>query len=297
MKVDSRGFIAIALVALCLTACNNTDGGQPPPPPTTTWTLPPPPPPSSPTPVERATYQVPDADCPSNYHHGLLIATETPAELQYVDKIVACTTDSGTETYLRNESDAVWTLHDSLDARYFSWSDSLRIKSFRSIVKSDQVLLTPKGVITATVPPSELTWSIDLLHSLDWEAHELFADKLVEYGELALVGGAGRVHPAGKALVQCTLAIHAYGKTLDALAEEDLTDVVSTGLATGVAGSKCRQQGANLRLSSDRSIVLTEDLDHLKGQTKFLETFETHWGRATQGSRVVKFFGLLLRRI
>jgi hypothetical protein len=119
----------------------------------------------------------------------------------------------------------------------------------------------------------------------------------VEYGELALVRQAGRVHPAGKALVQCTLAIHAYGETLDALAEEDLTDVVSTGLATGVAGSKCRQEGANLRLSSDpnRSIVLTEDLDHLKSQTKFLETFETHWGRATQGSRVVKFFGLLLR--
>jgi hypothetical protein len=293
MLVIARGIIV--LLALSLTAaCDNNNGDSRPSTPTTSWRLPPP---SSPTPAERATYQVPDADCPTNFRHGLLIATETPAELRYVDKIVACTTDQGTETYLRNESDAVWTLHNTLDANYFTWSDSARIKSFRSIFESDQVLLTPKGVITATVPPSALTWSIDLLHSLDWEAHELFADKLVEYGELALVRQAGRVHPAGKALVQCTLAIHAYGETLDALAEEDLTDVVSTGLATGVAGSKCRQEGANLRLSSDpnRSIVLTEDLDHLKSQTKFLETFETHWGRATQGSRVVKFFGLLLR--
>jgi hypothetical protein len=306
MKVNSRGIITIVALALCLTACgNNDESDPPPPPPTTTWT-----PPTSPTPTPtwtlslpsitptvRATYQVPDADCPATFHHGLLISTETAAELKYVDKIVACTTDLGTETYLRNESDAVWALHNSLDARYFAWSDNLRIASFRSIFESDHVLLAPKGVITATVPPSALTWSIDLLHSLDWEAHELVADKLEAYGEAALIGGAGRLHPAGKALVQCTLAVHAYGKTIAALADEDLSDVLANALATGVAGNKCRQQGAGIRLSSDpsSSIVLTEELDHLKGQTKFLETFESRWSTAKQGSRVLKFFGLLLR--
>jgi hypothetical protein len=69
-----------------------------------------------------------------------------------VDTAVACTTDRGNATYLRNESDAVWVLRNKVGTTYCHWFESLRIVSFRSIFGTDRVLLVPKGVITTGLP-------------------------------------------------------------------------------------------------------------------------------------------------
>lgn len=294
MKVIARGIIV--LLALSLTAaCDNNDDSQPSLPPTTTWA---PPPPRSPTPAERATHQVPDADCPGNYHHGLTITTQTPAELDYVDKIVACVNDQGTTTYLRNESDAVWVLHDngSSGAPVNHWSTNLRISSFRSVFQRLS-LLPPEESVTTTIPTPDLEWTISLPLSLSWEAHEQVADKIASLGQTALIGALKRKNAAGAAIAQCAFTMNEIAEKTSDLEDQDMSDLLLTGLGAGAATNKCRERAAEVNVvdNQKRPIALADDLAELKYQTKVLETAESRLSTAKLGARVLKWVHFLPR--
>jgi hypothetical protein len=319
MKVNSRGIITIVVAALCLGACGNGDdnnrggsgggdgggGGGP----TTTWTLP-----SSPTPTltfslptitpERATYQVPNAKCPGNYGRGLNITTETPAELDYVDKIVACVNDDETATYLRNESDAVWLLHDngSSGATVEHWSPNLHITSFRSVFATPEGvlppgLLAPKDVITTRIPTADLEWTINLPLSLSWEAHEMVTTKIASLGQVALINALKRKNAAGAAIAQCAFTMNEIAQKTSDLAEQDMSDMLLTGLGVGIAANKCRERAAEVRVldNSKRPIVLSQDLAELKGQTKVLEFAESRLSTAKLGARILKWIHFVPR--
>ncbi|TDU91017.1 hypothetical protein EV138_4618 [Kribbella voronezhensis] len=309
MKVITRGVALILLVALCLSACGGketggggTGGGTDTggfPPPSTTWTPPSPPSsePSSERP-ERATYQVPDEDCPGNYGHGLDIMTETPAELEYVDKIVACVNDAGTATYLRNESDAVWVLHNNgrTTAGVTHWSPTLDITSFRNVFTT-RALLPPKDVITTSIPTADLEWTIDLPLSLSWEAHALVVAKIASLGKTALIDALKGRTRAGAAIAQCAFTMNELAEKTSDLADKDMSDLLLDGLGAGVAVNKCRERAAEVRVhdSSNRPIALSEDLAELKGQTKVLEAAESHLSTAKLGARVLKWIHFLPR--
>ena len=297
MKVNSRGIITIVVAALCLGACGNGDdnkvsggSGGGITTPTTTWT------PPSATP-ERATYHVPDADCPENYGHGLDIMTETPAELDYVDKIVACVDDQGTATYLRNESDAVWVLHDNgtSGAKVTHWSPNLNITSFRSVFTARRGLLPPKDVITTAIPTADLEWTIDLPLSLSWEAHELVAGKVASLGKTALIDALKGRTKAGAAIAQCAFTMNAIAEKTSGLADKDMSDLLLDGLGAGIATNKCRERAAEVRVfdSSRRPVALSQELTELKSETKALEFAESRLSTAKLGARVLKWIHFL----
>lgn len=305
MKVIARGIIAIVLVALCLTACDPDEdkgtggsstggsgtGGYSPsrrPSHTPSWTTPP----------VRATYQVPDAKCPGNYGHGLNIMTETPAELDYVDKIVACINDQATMTYLRNESDAVWVLHDNgtSGAPVSHWSPNLNITSFRNVFDTLR-LLPPKDVITTRIPIADLEWTISLPLSLSWEAHEQVATKIASLGQTALIAALKRKNAAGAALAQCAFTMNEIAQKTSDLADQDMSDMLLTGLGVGAVANKCRERAAEVRVvnSSKQPVALSDDLARLKGQTQVLEFAENRLSMAKLGARVLKWIHFIPR--
>jgi hypothetical protein len=248
---------------------------------------------------QRATYQVPDEACPSNYGTGLSVTTDTPAELQYVDDIVACTTVDGGATYLKNDSDAVWVLSNTgtIDGTAFRWDESLRMASFRSVFGSSQVLLVPAGVVTSTLPPSSLEWTIDLPLSLSWEAHEVVVDKIASLGETALIDALKRKSTAGAAIAQCAFTVHEYADGLSGLAEKDMSEVLLNGLGAGIATNKCRERAAEVGVldSAEQRVALSTELDQLGSQTKLMETVEASLSRTQRAIRVLKLVRFLPR--
>jgi hypothetical protein len=112
------------------------------------------------------TYQVPDSKCPQNWR-GLIVTTETDAELQYLDDMPACTNSAGNLTYLENSSPAVWVLRSiSRNPGSVRWvGTSARELSFRAIFKNSytgQVIFSPGAKLVVNLSPDEVEWIVDL---------------------------------------------------------------------------------------------------------------------------------------
>ena len=289
MLVAPKVVAAIVGVGLILSGCTNAKDPVPPNPTSTDEPTP------LPTTRVPATFQVPDAKCPANYRVGLTVTTDSPGEVGDLDKIVACTTGDGKATYLKNESDAVWTLRNTgtVSGTAFRWGDDLKKDSFRSLFEPSRVLLVPGGVITSTLPPSSLAWDINLPLSVSWEGYELVTEKVASLGDAALIAALKRRTPAGAAIAQCTLTLEQYAKSIDNLEDEHLkmSTVVLNGLGSSIATNKCRELATRvvvLEEGTNRSVTLSAELDLLGQQTTVLEGVESRLGYASRGVRLLK---------
>jgi hypothetical protein len=247
---------------------------------------------SSSPPTAFPIYRVPDTECPSNYGTGLLITTDSAAEVEYLDDIVACTTLTGTATYLKNDSDAVWTFHNrgSTPGRVQPWNEELVASSFRSIVGPQRALMVPRAVVTVNLPPEEFSWDIDLPLSVSWEGHELVAEKIKSAGQEAFVAALRRKSPAGAALVACTLGVDGVARGVPELEDADFSGVVLTGLGVATTTNKCRQAAVRAPVVDEtgRVVTLSDELGRLERQTATLARVETRLSYVARGFKVLK---------
>jgi hypothetical protein len=254
-------------------------------------------PPSLPPP-QQATYQVPDEDCPVDYGVGLLVATDTAAEVNYIDKIIACTTTAGGSLYLKNNSNAVWVLSTTgkTAVTVRAWQDNRTRTSFRKVFAKGRPLLVPGGVVTANLPPSSIVWAIDLPLTVGWVAHGVVAGKIGALGETALLDALERRSPGGAALATCTLATVQYAQSVNGLGNKKLSDVVLAGLGAGVATNKCHQASLKVKLQPSAPRALADDIDQLRRQTQVLDGIEKWLAYAKKGSGLfnltIRFRGL-----
>jgi hypothetical protein len=252
----------------------------------------------TPTPVETS-YTVPNASCPGDYGTGLTITTDVPAEVQYLDEIVACTNNAGA-TYLYNDSDAVWNLHRTgANSPTVTYWDSATLGwkawSFEQIVSPEQALLVPGGSVTVNLPPESLEWDLDLVKSVAWQGHDLVVEKLQSAGKAAVIAALKRETQAGAALVACTFAVHELAKTKTDLENADLTEVVLDGLGVTVSGSNCTIQAAEVvrvEPQTGQSVALADDIAELKQQTALLSKVETKLNNASRMFKVINLVRL-----
>jgi hypothetical protein len=243
---------------------------------------------------ELATYKVPDEQCPSDYGVGLTVTTDSRGELGYLDKIVACTTVWGGGTYLKNDSDAVWTLRTRGAVvgmvRQLDRGD-LEENSFLSAFPG-LAMLVPGGVITSGLSPSSLAWDISLPLSVSWEGHKLVMDEVAALGQQAVRAALTPKSRLGAAVMKCTFTLDKYARSINTLADEGtkLSDIVLGGLGSGIATNKCREAVGAVRAAEGDSQAgkLSEGLDRLGQQTKVLERMESRLGYAQRGLRVLK---------
>jgi hypothetical protein len=250
-------------------------------------------PPSLPPP-QQATYQVPDEDCPVDYGIGLLVATDTAAEVDYIDKIIACTTTAGASLYLKNNSNAIWVLRNTgqVAGTVRPWQDNRTRTSFRNVFAKGRPLLIPGGVVTANLPPSSVAWEIDLPLTIGWVAHGVVAGKIGALGQTALLDALERRSAGGAALATCTLTTVQYAESVQGLADKDLSDVVLAGLGAGVATNKCHQASLKVKLGQSASRVLADDIDQLGRQTQVLDGIEKWLAYAKKFKQAIHFRGL-----
>lgn len=281
----TRVAVALLLVA-SLAACNQAEdeGTLPPPPPPPSAELPPPPPPQ---------YQVLDAECPEGWK-GLLVTTDNEAEVDYLDDIPACTDDQESMTFLRNESDSVWTLgaRTPYGGTTNYLGQPLSHESFLLAVaqlRMGRPILAPGASAIVDLPPDSIEWVIDLPLSVGWEAHDLVLDKLRSTGEAATVAALQRRSQAGAALGACALAATQYAESVDGLEDANATEVILRGLGVGSAISACRIQALAVITVDEagRSVALADELARLRGQTALLQTVEIRLGYAQRAARVL----------
>ncbi len=254
---------------------------------------------SSPTASEGPTippdYQVPDSACPPAFGFGLTISTDVEAEIEYLDDIVACSNATGTATYLRNGSDAVWTLHNlgRVDGTVQPLNRGAIAQSFHDAVQSPQPLMSPQDVLTIDLPPESIRWDIDLPLSIGWEGHQLVVEKIRLAGEAAVIAALRRTSRAGAALVACTVGLAEYAKNVEDLPDADFGEVVLTGLGTATAASRCREAALHVPPVVDpatgRVVSLSDEIARLSRQTAAIEAVESRVGWVARGLHVLKF--------
>ncbi|QNE18927.1 hypothetical protein F1D05_14670 [Kribbella qitaiheensis] len=294
MHNAAKVIISVVVLGLGLSGCcNGADCEVTPTPATSRISIPPFSPPPSDPPPAKATYQVPRTDCPGNYGVPLVVTTDTEAEVEYIDKITACTTVSGATTYLENNSDAVWVLRNtgSVDGDVTPWGDTLTMTSYRGIFAAGRNFLVPGGVVTVDLPPASLAWDLELPLTVGWVGHSVVAGKIASLGQQALADALKRTGRLSPALVQCTLAVTKYAGTVDGLADKQLSTIVMEGLGVGIATSKCRDETLKVTVREPTTklpIALSDDIAKASRVTEYLEGIDKFLNYAKQGSRFSK---------
>lgn len=232
--------------------------------------------PSAPTP-RTTIYQVPSAACPNNYPTGLAIETSNPDEVDYLSKVVACRTADGANTYLKNDSTAVFVVK-SLNGS--PWEirhedDDPAKSSFRAAFSNGLQVLTPDDAMTVSLPPADLEWDISLQTSVAWQGDELVVEKLQSLGEKALVDElADRTSKPFAAVTQCALGVHSSAEDAEHADPDELTSMVTTGLGVGVTGAQCTIATKQVLVTDPRTgklESLADELDQLKEGGEALE--------------------------
>ena len=235
------------------------------------------------TSTATSTYDVDPASCPGNYPQALTVQTDVPAELDDFSKIVACTPPGAAATFLKNNSDAVWTLSGTGQTpgsvtHYDPTPESI---SFRSLMNNDS-LLVPGDEVVVDLPPDQLEWDIDLPLSITWQGHAVIVESLTSLGQDAVLTALKRESPARAALVKCTLAVNNYANELGDLQDKDdveLTDVVSAGFSAGVTGTSCEEAATRVFVppsdEQDGLPSLSDRLAHLERNTEVFEHLES----------------------
>jgi len=287
----SRLLLVLAVVlGLTSAACGNDDppesgtGGGPSR--STVETVPAPRPSPS-----RALHLVRNEDCPQGFV-GLLLATTVPAEVEYIDKIVACTDQRGGRTYLRNGSDAVWRLRNTGQVDGFVQPLNLAGAPFRYTFAAQGPLFVPGQAVVVELPPQQVQWDIDLPLSVSWEGYTQVREKFVSLGEAALLQHVKQRTPQGAAVVQCSLTVKATADAAGDLEDADFSEVVLNGLGVGVAANKCRQAASLVAVpeaGTSRPVALSDELQRLTRQTETLQKIESRLTTVARLERVVKF--------
>lgn len=273
--------LAVSWLAVVLSGCWHDDEDSP------TSSLPAPPAPAP-------TYQVPDSDCPSGWT-GLVVTTDSDAEVEYLDDIPACTNASSDTTYLENRTDAVWTLRSTSSNRGTATpiTPTLGEVSFAGAVMypgDGEAILVPDAEVTVDLSPDEVEWVIDLPLSVAWQGHDVVLEEIEAAGETAALAALRRQSQAGAALAACTFALKDYAETVPDLENANAAEVVLDGLGITAASSACRTEAAAVSTVDEtgRPVFLTDELERLRSQTAVLEKMDTQLGYGQRAAKVLR---------
>lgn len=239
MVVRCSVAIALALAAVTMAvSCDSDDddaGGSPSADP-----------PSTVGPTSTVVVSPPMLPCPSQYDIGLSLGTDDADEIEFLNDIAACTDATNAVTYVRNESDVVWTLATTTgvpaDVNVLEWGE--RAQSFAAAMAElyPHALLLPGSSIVVHAPPSQTEWTLHPQYSIAWLVHDQFLDTVADYGTAQLAEAVAGPSLRRQAVSTCVVAVAGFvDEDLDGVAGDNPSGQLFGWLgAAGGAGGCAR---------------------------------------------------------
>jgi hypothetical protein len=209
-------------------------------------------------------------DCPDDYDE-LRPATARPDEMQYLNDITVCTSRGRSRTFIKNDSDAAWTI---ITARGGEKVDQLTNTLDHQVFREEVALvyrsavLAPYSEVKVHANPSTVTWTLSPGLSAMWLAHTKIAEAGKGFFKDLAVRALSRGSPWRNALVTCSVDVYkqagALGEFLDSQNPADqLFGLVFKGLNVASELTPCVE--AMHRADDDAAratgkVTLTDDI-------------------------------------
>ncbi|SDO73386.1 hypothetical protein SAMN04489867_0444 [Pedococcus dokdonensis] len=243
----------------------------------------------------RATYQVPDEECPVDYPRGLLIGTEVEAEMEFIEKMPACTNESFSATWVSNGSEVVWEFRTAAPGmasrRNNGEVNDLLESAFLEGTNPSHAILVPHASAVVDLPPEQVAWEISLPYTFGWAGQDFALTRLESAAQGAAIASLKRRGSPGRAAaLACGLAGYEGAQAVsDQLEDADTDQVIVDALGVGAAGAKCRLESRNVRTVSPSGApsLLSDDLAQLGRQTEWLDQLHVRLDTAQRGSKLL----------
>jgi hypothetical protein len=185
----------------------------------------------------------PDAGCPTTHRNRLTVEPQTAEELAYLDDISACTDEAGSSTYVRNESDAVWTLATRIGGKSVEQlTHTPALESFRGVAQHtyQYPLLSPDSEVIVAASPTEVEWHLSPGLGAVWLFHDKAIDTVEDYGQGQLLEVLGGQSLRRKALITCANNVHQVSnEDLSGLTSQQPAAQLLAAIGIGTAGTEC----------------------------------------------------------
>lgn len=219
-----------------------------------------------------------DEGCTATYPDRLVLSTDVPEEVEYLDQVTACASSALSETYIHNQSDVVFTIGatvDGTDVRFES--ETLRSSSFREIATEvyPSAILTPESEVIVEAGPVDVTWTLHPGLSAMWLAHDTLATEVAAFGEAQLINMLSRNSVRRGALIQCSVAAYnAAGETGQLLDSSEPGEQLLAGLGIFSGVTTCARSWRAADLDAlgqyGRTATWNDDIVRLGDDVDFL---------------------------
>jgi hypothetical protein len=239
-------------------------------------------------PGEGAASSQPDDGCPESFPRRLEVTTDRPDEVPYLDQLAACTAPGQDVTFLKNDSDAVWTLETTEGgAKVEQLTRTTKLASFReaAVQAYPHAVLAPESSVRVYAHPSRLQWFLAPGLSAMWLFHEQLVEVVQKQGQEQLTDMLSRQSLRRKALLTCTFAAYKVaGEAGGGLTGPDPAKRFFAGLGIASETTSC---GRSWLLADDqpRSRLGTtatgtgDDVARWASRETFIEKANTHLTR------------------
>jgi hypothetical protein len=216
-------------------------------------------------PAGGASIDVRAAYCPSGWT-ALRVTSLGATEVTGLGAVIACTDASRTTTYLENRSSAAWLLGPTVPAAsVFRYHAPLGLPLFLQTVRSsrNREAVTPGSQLSIALPPTAVSWEVDLPLTYAWEGHSLIVGKLEAFGEGYTTTSLTPGSQAGRALAACTVGIEIRAAASGDLEDADPVETTLAGLGARAAGGACRTATDSVVLGDPAYTSLSDELDQV----------------------------------
>lgn len=210
----------------------------------------------------QSSIDVRSSDCPPGWT-GLGVASIDATDPTVLGEVVACTDPSRSTTYLENTGTAVWLLGAAVPAasafRYHSpTGEALFLQTVRA--GRSREAIAPGSQLTIALPPTKVTFDVDLPLTYAWEGESLMVGKLDAYGDGLTTVSLAPDSQAGEALTACTVALEAFAAAHVDLAKADPVRTVLQGLGVSETAGPCRTAASEVVLGEPAYTNLADEL-------------------------------------
>ncbi|MCX8453707.1 hypothetical protein [Paenarthrobacter ureafaciens] len=240
-------FFTLALAAQ-LTSCGTTSGGggpAPSAPPSESLEI------SSPPTKEPSggstsapSRAAPESGCTATHPYRAETTTTIPAEVEYLDDIVACVSEDEASVSLTNNSDMVWAIFSTRQANVRSIARNPTVVEFHLL--ADKLypygFMAPKETISVDAGPESLDWFVHPELTAAWTTNAFLLKQIAKKGEAALQRALTGASKARQAVWACTKGVYDVGTAVPKLIsspEYDPAEQITTGLGIANAAGTC----------------------------------------------------------
>lgn len=192
--------------------------------------------------------------------YGLAVVTTSIAEIQYLTKWDVCqstSNDGSFNTWLRNNTDAVWVLSGVMQSetsdfkRSANFRDAVRAPSFRAAAAKESpgmVILNPGESVRIARSPEQVRWDLDLPLTLAWSSQGALIDKIEE----KVPGIALEVFTPEtsiyRAVFACTFSVIDHARRFPKLDEADGAEIFMQGLVSANGAVDCASEAEDAKI-------------------------------------------------